>query len=584
MSSTPSSVTVDSDEPDSGNHSGAAILRRVLVRNRGPLAIGTVLVCLHQLTETAVPISIGVIIDRAVETSDTTALIVSIVGLAALFLVLTAAWRFGARFIVTAMQQEAHRLRLEVAHRVLDPRGVRTDLRSGELLTVSTSDAEQTSWIADIVPRAAAALTAAVASAVALVWIDLWLGLAVLIGTPVILGLLQLAAPLITSRATGQQASIARASAMATDLVSGLRPLRGIGGEKTASARYRTVSRQALASTIGTAKATGIYTGVAATVSALLAVGVAGFAGYFALQGRITVGELITVVGLAQFIIEPLGLLASIPGYFAVARASSDRLALVLDAEPLRGAGSQTELEGTDLTLDGVEYKSLKGIDLHLPAGELLGVVAYQPQDADALVAVLSGQLAQDAYRGVVRVGGISLSDMDLRLARRTVLVEPHITDLFSGSLASNVTAGAGDGAALDIQSALVASAAADVVDAHPDGLDLEVTDRGASLSGGQRQRVALARALVAQAPVMVLHDPTTAVDAVTEASIAEGIAQLRHEGAGGIHTTVLITSSPALLAVTDRVIVLNDGVIASIGTHSELSRGDANYRGAVLR
>ena len=120
MSSTPSSVTVDSDEPDSGNHSGAAILRRVLVRNRGPLAIGTVLVCLHQLTETAVPISIGVIIDRAVETSDTTALIVSIVGLAALFLVLTAAWRFGARFIVTAMQQEAHRLRLEVAHRVLD--------------------------------------------------------------------------------------------------------------------------------------------------------------------------------------------------------------------------------------------------------------------------------------------------------------------------------------------------------------------------------------------------------------------------------------------------------------------------------
>ena len=158
-----------------------------------PLAIGTVLVCLHQLTETAVPISIGVIIDRAVETSDTTALIVSIVGLAALFLVLTAAWRFGARFIVTAMQQEAHRLRLEVAHRVLDPRGVRTDLRSGELLTVSTSDAEQTSWIADIVPRAAAALTAAVASAVALVWIDLWLGLAVLIGTPVILGLLQLA-------------------------------------------------------------------------------------------------------------------------------------------------------------------------------------------------------------------------------------------------------------------------------------------------------------------------------------------------------------------------------------------------------
>ncbi|MGG7101852.1 ABC transporter ATP-binding protein [Rhodococcus sp. 24CO] len=583
MSSTSVSDIVDSDESDIGKHSGAAILRRVLVRNRGPLAIGTVLVCLHQLAETAVPISIGVIIDRAIETSDTTALVVSICALGALFLVLTAAWRFGARFIVTAMQQEAHRLRLEVAHRVLDPRGVRTDLRSGELLTVSTSDAEQASWIADIVPRAAAALTAAVASAIALLWIDVTLGLAVLIGTPVILGLLQLSAPLITSRATGKQASIARASAMATDLVSGLRPLRGIGAEKSASDRYRGASREALASAVHTAKATAVYTGVSATVSALLAVGIAGCAGYFALQGRISVGELITVVGLAQFFLEPLGLLASLPGYFAVARASSDRLALVLDADPILTPGSVTETPGYGLTLEGLQFRSLGGVDLHCDAGELLGVVAYQPQDAEALATVLSGQPGAYEYQGSVRIGGISLRDMDLALARRTVLVEPHLTDLFGGSLGSNLAAGAVDAQSSDLGDALAASAAADVVDSHPDGLDLEVTDRGASLSGGQRQRVALARALLTKAPVLVLHDPTTAVDAVTEASIAAGIAELRHSGTA-LHTTILITSSPALLAATDRVVVLDRGVVVAQGTHAELAHHDTDYRGAVLR
>ncbi|MFD6057218.1 ABC transporter ATP-binding protein [Rhodococcus wratislaviensis] len=563
---------------------GTAILRRTLVRNRVRLGIGTVLVCLHQVAETLVPISIGVIVDRAVATGDVFALAVWLCALALLFLVLTAAWRFGARFIVVAMQNEAHQLRMEVAHRILDPRGVRTDLRAGELLSVSTSDADRAAWIADITPRAAAALTAAIGSAVALLLIDVPLGLAVLIGTPVILGLLQLAAPLITRRATDQQAAVARASAMATDLVSGLRPLRGIGAEVSASRRYRTASREALGATLHTAKSSAVFAGVSMTVSALLAVGVAGFAGWFALEGRITIGELITVVGLSQFFIEPLGVLAGLPGFLALARASADRLALVLDAEPLLPEGSGRTLDGSELSLSGVSYRSLSAVDLRVTPGELLGVVAYRPQDAEALAALLSGQVPPDRYDGELTVGGVRLSDADLAQARRALLVEPHNGDLFSGTVASNVTAGRPGATASEVQAALSASAAVDVVDAHPEGLDHEVADRGSSLSGGQRQRVALARALVAQSPVMVLHDPTTAVDAVTEHTIAGGIADLRHRGSAGSQTTILITSSPALLSVTDRVVVLDDGTVVGEGTHSQLATENANYRQAVLR
>ncbi|MFC9761391.1 ABC transporter ATP-binding protein [Rhodococcus jostii] len=563
---------------------GTAILLRTLVRNRVRLGIGTVLVCLHQVAETLVPISIGVIVDRAVATGDVFALAVWLCALALLFLVLTAAWRFGARFIVVAMQNEAHQLRMEVAHRILDPRGVRTDLRAGELLSVSTSDADRAAWIADITPRAAAALTAAIGSAVALLLIDVPLGLAVLIGTPVILGLLQLAAPLITRRATDQQAAVARASAMATDLVSGLRPLRGIGADVSASRRYRTASREALGATLHTAKSSAVFAGVSMTVSALLAVGVAGVAGWFALEGRITIGELITVVGLSQFFIEPLGVLAGLPGFLALARASADRLALVLDAEPLLPAGSGRTLDGSELSLTGVSYRSLSALDLRVTPGELLGVVAYRPQDAEALAALLSGQVPPDRYDGELTVGGVRLSDADLAQARRALLVEPHNGDLFSGTVASNVTAGRPGATASDVQAALSASAAVDVVEIHPEGLEHEVADRGSSLSGGQRQRVALARALVAQSPVMVLHDPTTAVDAVTEHTIAGGIADLRHRGSADRQTTILITSSPALLSVTDRVVVLDDGTVVGEGTHSQLATENANYRQAVLR
>ncbi|MGB6274895.1 MAG: ABC transporter ATP-binding protein, partial [Rhodococcus sp. (in: high G+C Gram-positive bacteria)] len=152
----------------------------------------------------------------------------------------------------------------------------------------------------------------------------------------------------------------------------------------------------------------------------------------------------------------------------------------------------------------------------------------------------------------------------------------------FAGTVRSNVTAGRErPDAELDV--VLQASAATDVVELHAAGLDHAVTDRGASLSGGQRQRVALARALSVDAPVLVLHDPTTAVDAVTEHAIARGIAELRHTERAS-QTTILITTSPALLSVTHRVLVIDDGRVVAEGTHHDLASSDAQYKETVLR
>jgi putative ABC transport system ATP-binding protein len=205
-------------------------------------------------------------------------------------------------------------------------------------------------------------------------------------------------------------------------------------------------------------------------------------------------------------------------------------------------------------------------------------VVCHDQRDCEALLALLSGTVPAAEYRGSLVVGGVPAASLDLSAHRGTVLVEQHDVALFEGTLRSNLMAGT-NGSPVHLVAAVRAAAAEDIVAAHPCGLDHPVADRGTTLSGGQRQRIGLARALAAAAPVLVLHEPTTAVDAVTEERIAQGIARLR---AGA--TTLLVTTSPALLAVTDRVVVLDGGREVAAGTHPELVAWDPRYRAAVLR
>jgi putative ABC transport system ATP-binding protein len=558
-----------------------------VTRNRRRLGLGTGLISLHQVCESLVPIFIGVIVDRAIGPGDGGALVLWVAALAVLFVVLTTVYRFGARQLMLAIAVEAHTLRVEVAAKIMHPRGIRTDRRAGDLLTVSTTDTDNTSYLLDYVPRIAGAVTATVVSAVALLVIDVRLGLAVLVGTPVVLLALQAGTPLITKRVTEQQERAAEATSLATDLVSGLRPLRGIGAEEAAAQRYREVSRRSLRAIVRAARTQGVYVAASTVCGALLACGIAILAGWFALNGRISAGELITVIGLAQFLMEPIGLLAIVPSWVAEARASADRVAVVLAADPLVPEGVE-ELAGRapGLEVRALRYGTLEGVDLVVRPGEFVGVAAHRAADGEALVKLLSGRVAPEEYDGQILVGGRQLARVRLAQVRRTMLVEPHHTDLFTGTIRDNVTAGAPPKPLTEVLAGVLAASAADqVLSAHPDGLEHLVTERGASLSGGQRQRVALARALMARPPILVLHDPTTAVDAVTEHAIAQGVRALRHPpDETEPFTTVVITSSPAMLAVTDRVVVIDGGRVVAEGAHAELAATDSNYNRAVLR
>ncbi len=568
------------------NHvTGGRIVRRTLTRNKRNVSIGTLLICIHQLAETAVPITLGWIIDSSIASGDVSWFIGSIAALAALFLSLTMAYQFGMRFLNVALQHEAHSIRMEVTGRILDPRGLETTLRSGELLTISSTDAEQSAWFLDLFPRIAAALTAVIATAVALLVIDVPLGLAIFVGTPIFVTVRSLVAPRVTRRAAEQQRTVAEATALATDLVSGHRSIEGIGAETEAATRYRRASAKALRAALLTARSLATQLGITTGVSAVVAAIVAGLAGYFALTGRITVGELIAVVGLAQFLIEPLGVLSSTPSIIARARASADRVAQVLGAGRILNHGTERITgQRLDLGFRGVAHRSLQGIDLDIAAGEIVGILAYASEDAESIVAVLSGQVSPADIAGDVLLAGTPTRDIELSHVRAAIVVEPHVSDLFADTVKNNITAGRGH-TDRDLDGALRASGAEQIVASHADGLEQRLTERGANLSGGQRQRIALARALFTEPPVLVLHEPTTAVDSVTEHTVARGIASLRHgPNAQTPKTTIIVTSSPALLSVADRVVVLRDGRIAADAPHSvHIERAD-DYAEAVLR
>ncbi len=581
-----------------GTTSARTVLVGAVTGQARYVALGAVLSAGHQAGEAVVPVLIGVVIDRAVGAGGVLDLLVWIGVVALTFAALSAGFRLGARAGERAVEQAAHRLRVAVTRRVLDHRGGLTAGHlPGALASVATSDAERVGMVNLALATGAGALVGLGVGGVALVAVSVPLGLLVLGGAPLLLWLARLLGGPLERRSHAEQERAAYASGLAADLVAGLRVLRGLGAAPAAAHRYRQASRDSLAATVRAARARAWHDGVLLAATGLLVAAVGLVGGRLAAQGEITVGQLVAAVGLALFLLGPLSLVSWVNAEFSQGRASAARIAAVLGAPPGTPDGTAPPAEPVRgrIALHDVHSGALQGVTLQVEAGTLLGIVTTDPAVADDLLRCLARHV--DPERGSVELDGLPLRVLDPAQLRRVVLVAPHQADLFEGTVLDNVAAPVVAGAAapaprnpapvtggddpLAVPAVRQAIAAADVTEvarALPDGLHTRLTERGRSLSGGQRQRVALARALAAEAPVLVLHDPTTAVDTVTEARIAEGIREMRRG-----RTTLLVTTSPALLARADRVVLLDGGTVRADGRHADLVRDDPRYRAAVL-
>ena len=539
-----------------------AVIADVYRRQRLRTVLATLGMVGHQTCEALVPVAFGLVIDRAVRTGDGGAMWLSAVGIMLLFTALTFSARGGHWMATQAILEESHRLRLEMITRILGRRPRPGNRQTGEQLSIATSDALATTEIIEVVGWMVGATIGLGWTAFFLFRIDWVLCLGILIGVPLLMLGLSRLGPRLERRTAHQQQTVGLAAGMAADLLAGMRPLRGFGGVPEATRRYKAASRRSRDAHVSAITATAQFAGATSfSIGILLAV-VGGVVGLMALDGQLTIGELVTVVGLAMFVSDPVNTISHLIPELAASRASAARVAELLSLE-----GDVSEHESTNgrptLALEDVHAPGIAGLSLTLGDGEVVGVVPSGAAAAGSLTALIDGTGAAEA--GSVRVSG-------------RLLVEPHAVHLFGATLREALLVG--DGADDEVlNEALSAVALNDLAGAHPD-LEHPLTDHGLNLSGGQRQRIAMARALLADAPILVLRDPTTAVDAVTESRMAEGIRRYRARPG---RLTVVITTSPPLLASCDRVVLLGPEGRCVTSTHAGLV-ADPAYAELVLR
>ncbi|WP_438452630.1 ABC transporter transmembrane domain-containing protein [Streptomyces asiaticus] len=493
---------------------------------------------------------------------------------------------------------------------------------AGEVVAVSTGDVEKIGWFVEALSRFTAAAITTVALCVALVLYQPALGVVVAVGVPALaLAVLPLL-PRAARRADDQREKAGRATELASDTVAGLRVLRGIGGEELFLGRYRNASQEVRVAAVRSARMWALIAAVQVALPGLLLIGVVWYGTSLARQGRIEVGELVTVYSAVTFLLFPLRHFEEIAMAYSFSRPSARRAArvLALRRSSADGEGTAT-VATTDTTdtadtaasaataasVDGGERAEAReatgplGGDLYdplsrmlAPSGVLTAVVCGDPDAAGRLADRLGGHPADggpgDGDHGgapSALLGGVALDEVALTSARTAVLVQDKDPVLLSGTLAQlldvprsgEVSAEKALEAAQcgDVLEALAQASAADEGDADP--MRARITERGRSLSGGQRQRLALARSLVTDPEVLVLDEPTSAVDSHTEARIADGVRRLRTG-----RTTIVFTSSPLVLDRADRVVFLADGEAAGVGTHRELLGTDPAYRAVVTR
>ncbi|MFF4575487.1 ABC transporter transmembrane domain-containing protein [Streptomyces sp. NPDC001410] len=531
---------------------------------------------LHFVAVSALPFCVGLAVEAVIDHSGTrlalTGVLMLLCGTAVAvgdtFLHRTAVtnWITAAARVQQLLARKAAQLGSALTRRVA----------AGEVVAVSTGDVEKIGWFVEAVSRFTAAALTVVAVCVGLVVYQPALGVVVAVGLPIVaLAVLPLL-PRATRRADIQREKAGRATELASDTVAGLRVLRGIGGEELFLDRYRRASQEVRHAAVRSARMWSLISAIQVLLPGLLLVVVVWHGIHLARQDRITVGELVTVYSAVMVLNYPLRHFEEIAMAYSFSRPSAKRAARVLSLE-----------RSTDA--DGSRAAAVPGGDLYDPAtgllaasGRFTAVVCGDPDAAGRLAERLGGHPAEPGP--AVLLGGVPLDDLPLDSARTAVLVQDKDPVLLSGSLRELLDVPSSG--AVRAEDALAAAQCEDVLDALVQGsldaadpMDARITERGRSLSGGQRQRLALARSLITDPEVLVLDEPTSAVDSHTEARIGDGLRRLRSG-----RTTVVFTSSPLLLDRADRVTLVHQDEVVAVGLHRELIDTEPRYRAVVTR
>jgi ABC-type multidrug transport system fused ATPase/permease subunit len=519
------------------------------------------------VAQSVMPAIIGRAIDEGVRVDDASRLWMWALVLLGVGLLQAGAGIFRHRFAVQNWLIAAYRTVQVVSRHAVRlgatlPRRVST----GEVVSIGSSDLAHIGNSIDVMGRAAGAVVSFFVVAAILLNTSVTLGLIVLIGVPALLLLLGPILKPLQRRNMAQREMMGELNTLASDIVGGLRVLRGIGGEEVFHRRYVEESQRVRRAGVEVAKLQSLLDALQIFLPGLFVVIVVWIGARFAVEGKITPGELVAFYGYSAFLMIPLRTGTEVVNKLIRGLVAGRRICRVISVEPEAQDIATPKKASTDAEL--VDVRS----GLRVQPGRLTAVVAEIPEDSAAIADRL-GRFAD----GPALLGGVSLSELERDFVRRAILVSDSNATLFSGPLREELDI-RGTATEDDLLDAIATASAEDVLEAVDGGLDTEVEERGRSFSGGQRQRLVLTRALVADPDILVLVEPTSAVDAHTEARIAE---RLRLHRAG--RTTVVTTASPLMLDQADEVALLVDGQVVATGRHRDLM-DDPRYRRIVAR
>ncbi|GAA1552222.1 ABC transporter ATP-binding protein [Kribbella lupini] len=442
------------------------------------------------------------------------------------------------------------------------------NLATGEVVSIGAGDLAYIGNLLEISARFAGAVVAFVVVAFILLSTSTTLGLVVLIGVPLMLFALGPLLRPLHRRQFAQREAVGELNSLGSDIVSGLRVLRGIGGEESFSKRYRAESQRVRGAGVKVAGIQSVLDAAQVFLPGIFVVSVVGLGAHFAVRGDLSAGSLVAFYGYATFLVLPLRTATEMANALMRALVAGRRIVRVLELTP----DVADPAEPVRLPDRGDLVDPVSGIRVR--DGRLTAIVSAE-SDRAAVIADVLGRY-DDASE--VRYGGVTLASATRADVRQRILVSDTGSQLFTGVLREELDP-SGRRTDDELMAAIRTASAEDVLVALADGLDAEVEEKGRSFSGGQRQRLVLVRALLADPSVLVLVEPTSAVDAHTEARIADRLREYRQG-----RSTVVLTSSPLLLDRVDEVIFVADGRVVASGRHRQLLETEPRYRRTVTR
>lgn len=293
-------------------------------------------------------------------------------------------------------------------------------------------------------------------------------------------------------------------------------------------------------------------------------------------SGIITQGQVVALVNYMSQILVELVKLANLIINITKSIACAKRINLVFEQSPsiVDGKGyditvtadnaPRVVFSGVDLRYDKAKEESLTNIDFSVNKGETIGIIGGTGSGKSSLVNMIPR--FYDATKGEVLIDGINVKSYSLDELRKRIGVVPQKCVLFQGTIAENIRWGNKEATDEDINAALCVAQAKDFVDAKEGGINYMISEGGKNLSGGQKQRLTIARAIVRKPEILILDDSSSALDFATDAALRKAIKEYAKD-----MTVFIVSQRASTIMNSDKIVVMDDGEIAGIGTHKEL-------------